>query len=160
MTKDAKYAAADIGHFYNNSKLKLSKNISIHPSLIPQKFIDKYDVMKYVETNGYVCVEITGAIYGLFQSVYIANQDLRKHLAKYGYYQTKRTPGLWKHRTRTISFTLVVDDFGIKYTNKDDIDDLFKAIKEKYTLNIDWTGAKYVGIDLDWDYEKREVNYP
>ena len=51
----------------------------------------------------------------------------------------------------------MVDGFGIKYTNKDDIDDLFKAIKEKYPLKIDWTGAKYVRIDLDWDYKKRKV---
>ena len=51
----------------------------------------------------------------------------------------------------------MVDDFDVKCTNKDDIDDLFKAIKDKYPLKIDWTGAKYVGIDLDWDYEKREV---
>ena len=43
----------------------------------------------------------------------------------------------------------MVDDFGIKY-----IDHLFKAIKDKYPLKIDWTGAKYVDIDLDWDYNK------
>ena len=76
---------------------------------------------------------------------------------KYRYYPTKQTPGLWKHQTRPISFTLVVDDFGIKYTNKDDIDDLFKVIKEKYALKIDWIEAKYMGIDLNCDYKKREV---
>ena len=103
----------------------------IHLSQIPQKIIDEYDVMKYVEADGYVYVEITVAMYGLSASGYIANQDLRKHLAKYDYYPTKRTPGLWKHQTRLISFTLVVDDFGIKYTNKDDINHLFKAIKDK-----------------------------
>ena len=65
--------------------------------------------------------------------------------------------GLWKHRTRQISFTLVVDNFGVKYTNKDDIDHLFTANKDKYPLKIDWAGAKYVGIDLEWDYIKREV---
>ena len=129
-TKDAKYAAADIGIFYTNSKLEPSKFTRIHLSLIPQEIIDEYDVMKYVETDGYVYVEITGAMYGLAQSGRIANQDLQKHLAKYGYYSTKRKPGLWKYQTRPISFTLVVDDFSVKYTNKDDIDDLFKAIKK------------------------------
>ena len=129
----------------------------IHLSLILQEMIDEYDVMKYVEIDSYVYVQITGAMYRLSQSGRIANQDLQKHLAKYGYYLTKQKPGLWKHQTRPISFTLVVDDFGIKYTNKDDIDDLFKTIKEKYPLKIDLTGAKYVEIDLDWDYKKREV---
>ena len=153
--KYAKYAAADIGKFCTNSKLESSEYMKIHLSLIPQEIIDKYDVIKYVETDEYVYVEITGAMYGLSHSGRIANQDLRKHLAKYGYYSTKRTPELWKHRTRPISFTLVVDNFGIKYTNKDDINDLFKSIKEKYLLKIDWIGAKYAGIDLNWDYEKR-----
>ena len=129
----------------------------IHLILIPQEIVDEYDVMQYVEADGQAYAEITGAMYGLSQSGRIANQDLRKYLAKYEYYPTKRTPGQWKHRTRPISFTLVVDDFGIKYTNKDDIDDLFKRTKENNPLKIDWIGAKYVGIDLNWDYEKREV---
>ena len=60
-------------------------------------------------------------------------------------------------RTRKLNFTLVVDNFGIKYTNMDDIDHLFVAIKDKYSLKIDWEGANYVGIDLDWNYTKREV---
>ena len=156
-TKDAKYVAANIGNFYTNSKLESSEYMRIYLSLIPQEIIYEYDIMKYVETDIYVYVEITGAMYGLFQSGRIANQDLQKHLTKYEYYPTKRTPGLWKYCTRPISFTRVIDVFRIKYTNKDDIDDLFKATKEKYLLKIDWTGAKYVGIDLDWDYKKREV---
>ena len=76
-------------------------------------------------------VEITGAMYGLSQSGHTTNQGLQKHLAKYGYYPLKLTPGLWKHKTRPISLTLGVDSFGINYTNKDDIDHSFKAIKDK-----------------------------
>jgi hypothetical protein len=37
-------------------------------------------------------------------------------MAKHGYKET-RTPGIFLHETRPISFTLVVDDFGIKYPN-------------------------------------------
>ena len=129
--------------------------MTIHLSLFPQEIIDEYDVIKYVETDEHVYVEITGAIYVLSQSGCIANQDLRKHLEKYEYYPTKRTPGLWKHRTRPISFTLVVDNFGVKYTNKYDIDGPFKAIKKNSTQNrLDRN--KYVGINLNWDYEKKE----
>ena len=113
--------------------------------------------MKYIEDDWYVYVEITGAIYGLSQSWHIANQDLQKNLAKYRYNPTKQTPGLWKSQTSQLSSTLVVDNFGIKYKNKDDNDDLFKVIKDKYPLEIDWAGSKYVGINLDWDYDKKEV---
>ena len=35
----------------------------IHLTLIPQKIIDEYDVMKYVGIDGYIYVEITGVMY-------------------------------------------------------------------------------------------------
>ena len=73
LTKDAKYAAANIGNFYTNSKLKSSEYMRIYLSLIPQEIIDEYNVMKYVEIDGYVYVEISGAMYGLSVSGYIAN---------------------------------------------------------------------------------------
>ena len=32
------------------------------------------------------------------------------------------------------------------------------ALKENYTISVDWEGEKYVGLKLDWDYDKREVH--
>ena len=110
-----------------------------------------------MDENGYVYMEVTRAIYGLSQSGYLANQDLIKNLAKHGYHPVKRTPGLWKHETRKTTFTLVVDDFGVQYFNKEDADHLIDAIKESYPVKVDWTGSKYVGIDLKWNYDKEEV---
>ena len=72
-TKDEKYAANNIGNFYNNSKLESSDYMRIHLSLISQEIIDGYDIMKYVEKDGYVYVKITGPMYGLSQSGRIAN---------------------------------------------------------------------------------------
>ena len=72
-TKDAKYAAANIGNFYTNSKLDTPEYMKIHISLIPQEIIDEYNAMKFVDKEGYVHVEITGAMYRLAQSGQIAN---------------------------------------------------------------------------------------
>ena len=41
-----------------------SEYMRIHLSLIPHEIIDEYDIMKQVETDGYIYVEITGAMYG------------------------------------------------------------------------------------------------
>ena len=68
--------------------------MKIHLSLIQQEIIDEYDVMEYVEADGYIYVGITGAMHVLSQSSCIANQDLQKHLEIYEYYPTKQTPGL------------------------------------------------------------------
>jgi hypothetical protein len=49
----------------------------------------------------------------------------------------------------------VVDDLGVKYVNKDDVDHLIASIKKNYMLTEDWTGNLYCGIQLDWDYAGR-----
>jgi hypothetical protein len=57
-------------------------------------------------------------MYGLKQSGLLANQLLQTRLAPFkilfGYYPAHHTPGLWLHKTRPISFTLVVDNFAVK----------------------------------------------
>jgi hypothetical protein len=81
-----------------------------------------------------------------------------KHLAKHGYHQAKHTPGLFKHESRPIAFTLIVDDFGIKYVAKDDADHLVKTLASLYTITTDWTGSKFLGLTLDWDYDARTLD--
>ena len=81
-TKDTKFVAPDIKKIYTNSKLELSEYMRIHLSLIPQEIIDEYDVIKYVEVDVYIYVEITGTMYGLSQSGCIADQDLQKTSSK------------------------------------------------------------------------------
>ena len=56
------------------------------------------------------------------------------------------------HLTCNITFTLVVDDFGIKYVGKDHLDHIPNAIQDLYTVTIDMTGSKYLGLTLKWNY--------
>ena len=51
-----------------------------------------------------------------------------------------------------MSFTLVVDDFGVKYTDITDFLFLQSVLKEKYDIHVDLSGTKYIGVRLDWDY--------
>jgi hypothetical protein len=155
--KGARYLCIDIGNMYLNTKLLAPEYMRIHIDLIPEEIRKEYNTDEFIDENGYVYMEVTGAIYGLSQSGYLANQDLIKNLGKHGYHPVKRTPGLWKHETRKTTFTLVVDDFGVQYFSKEDANHLIDAIKESYPVKVDWTGSKYVGIDLDWNYEKEEV---
>ncbi len=53
-----------------------------------------------------------------------------------------------------------MDNFGVKYENKDDVDHLIASIKKDYMLTKDWTGNLYCGIQLDWDYAGRTVDIP
>ena len=54
-------------------------------------------------------------------------------------------------------FTLVVDDFEIKYTSKEYTDNLMNALKDKYTISVDWDASLCMGIKLEWNYDKITV---
>ena len=83
---------------------------------------------------------------------------LEKRLLEHGYSQSKAVPGLWTHSTRPITFTLVVDDFGVKYVGKENALHLLNILKQHYEISEDWSGEKYIGITFDWDYRNRKVH--
>jgi hypothetical protein len=51
-------------------------------------------------------------------------------------------------------FSLVVDDFGVKYEGKDNADHLIHALRQLYTISISWEGSLYLGLSLHWDYQQ------
>ena len=97
-------------------------------------------------------------MYGLSQSGIIAQEQLEKRLERHGYKQSKIIPGYWTHSWCPIPFTLVVNNFGVKYTRKEDAEDLLGILRSKYEESEDWEGKRYIGLTLDWDYEKRKVH--
>jgi hypothetical protein len=116
-------------------------------ALSPPWIVKQYDLANKTH-NGRIYLEMQRAVWGLPQAGILANKLLKKPLAPHGYYECKQTLGLWKHTTRPISFTLVIDNFGVKYTHEEDIDHLIRAIKEKYELTKDWDGDLYCGLRL------------
>jgi hypothetical protein len=95
---------------------------------------------------------------GLPQAGLFNNKFLKECLNKHGYQQSKLVPGLWKHDTRPIQFTLVVNDFGMKYIGKEHAQHLNNALEEQYKHTCDWTGKWYIRITLDWDYNKCQIH--
>ena len=79
-----------------NTVLQSPEYMQIHISMIPDDIWREYGINDdYVDTKGFVYFEITKAIYGLAQSGRLAHDDLKQHLAKYGYYPNKRMHELW-----------------------------------------------------------------
>ena len=97
-------------------------------------------------------------MYGLPQSGLIANELLEKRLNKRVYQQSKVVPGLRKHDCLPIQFTLVVDDFGVKYVGEKHELHLKQRLEENYKVTTEWDGTRYIRITLDWDYKQRQVH--
>ena len=80
---------------------------------------------------------------GLKQAGCIANDRLKAHLAQFDFAPAPRTLALWKHNTKPIFFSLIVDNFGVKYIRKENSDHLIQAFQKLYTISIDWTGSLF-----------------
>ena len=96
-------------------------------------------------------------MYGLPQSVILAQTKLEKRLKAEGYSQSALIPRFWTHTTCTMCFMLCVENFGVKYVGKEHVQHLMAVLENHYTISHDWAGKRYLGIDLDWDYESRKV---
>ena len=126
-------------------------------SLISDEIVAQYDLRK-ISKDSWAYMEIWKGIPGLNQAGRIANKRLTKHLQKHRYAPCPRTPALWLHNTLPIVFTLVVDNFGFKYTVKHNADHHVNAIPALYTITVDQTRYLYCGLNLSWDYTRRHVN--
>ena len=97
-------------------------------------------------------------MYGLPQAGKLANDQLAQFLLPHNFLPCPVTPGLWMDTTSDLMLTLVVDDFGVRYNKRSDVDRLLTTLYTKYHLTTDWTGSHYVGLTLMWDYEHRTVD--
>ncbi len=104
----------DIKDFYLNTPTKRPEYMGLKITDIPDKIIEEYNLLEIMDDDGYVYCEITKGMYGLPQAGIIAHELLAERLSKHGYHQSKIIPGLWTHKTRPTTFTLVVDNFAIK----------------------------------------------
>jgi len=126
--------------------------------IIPEDIIEEYNLRDIVDSNGYIHCEVKRGMYGLPQAGLLAQQQLTNRLNQAGYIQSTTTPGFWKHQWRPISFTLVVDDFGVKYVGREHAEHLISVLKEHYSIDTDWDGTRYLGLTLDWDYVGGKVH--
>ena len=95
---------------------------------IPPEIVEKYGLAR-LQHNIWVYMEIRNGMPGLKQDGRIANDRLINHLAQFGYAPVRHTPSLWCHETRDIIFSLVVDDFGVKYVGKKNAEHLWDSLR-------------------------------
>jgi hypothetical protein len=86
---------------------------------MPKDVIAHYNLNEIATLEGYIYYEIQKGMYGLPQTRIIAQQLLKERLQMDGYRQSITTPGLWNYDTRLISFSLVIDNFGVKYVGEE-----------------------------------------
>jgi hypothetical protein len=146
-TEDAAMTMMDIKNYYLGTPLPRFEYIRLLLSRFPEEIIQKYN-LNALAVDGWVYIEILKGMYGLKQAGLLSNQLLQTRLAPFGYYPERHTPGLWLHKTRPTSFTLVVDDFTVKYVGKQHAEHLRDSLSQTYELTTDWTATVYNELHL------------
>jgi hypothetical protein len=72
-------------------------------------------------------------------------------------YPWLRTICLFRHVTNGVAFTLVIDDFGVKFQDTAGADDLIRCLQLYYTLTIKKNTTKYLGLTIAVDKVARET---
>ena len=117
-TPDAKFMTIYISNFYLNNPMKRYEYLKVKLCNIPDRIIQLYKLRNKATPYSIVYLKIRKGMYGIPQAVLIANKLLGKRLAKHEYTQSKIVTRLWTHKWRPIQFTLILNDFGVKYLGK------------------------------------------
>jgi hypothetical protein len=113
-TEHAEMMMMDNKNYYLGTPLPICEYLRLPLEIIPDEVIGKCN-LKSIAVDGWVYLEIRKGMYGLKQAGLPANQLLQKRSEPYGYYPARHTPGIWLNKSRPIAFTLIVDDFAVKY---------------------------------------------
>jgi hypothetical protein len=100
-------------------------------------------------------------MYGLKEARKLSNLRLVSLLSTFGFDETS-TPCLFKHVSRPILFYLVVDDFGVKYTTRSDLDFLVSCLSTLYHAKAHPIASKFLGFSVSHNRTARTftVSYP
>ena len=134
---------ADIANFYLKNTMVIYEYMKLPLEIIPSEIIQQHKLQNLAH-KGFLYTEIQKGIYGLPQSFKIANDKLNLHLAKICYEPAPITPGLWWYQKRPLQFSLVVDDFGVKYERQADNTHILDAQKKTRYLS---TGISSYTVD-------------
>ena len=130
------------------------KYMKLALACIPDKIINQYS-LHTLSSDGLVYLDIRKGMPGLKQAGRITNDQLKARLAHFGFAPVPRTPSLWKHTTKPIILSLVIDDFRFKYIGKENANHLIPSLQKLYTISIDCNSSLFCGLTIDWEYAAR-----
>ena len=107
-TPGARFMTLDIKDFYYGTAMARYKYMKLALACILDEIIEQYSLCA-LSSDGWVYLDIQKGMPVLKQAGRIANDQLKAHLSHFGFAHVPITLALWKHATKTIIFSLVVD---------------------------------------------------
>ncbi len=67
-------------------------------------------------------------------------------------------PGLWTHEWCPITFSLIVDNFRVKYIGEEHAQHLLQMVQKYYMCLFEKEGEQYCRLTIKWDYVGKKVH--
>jgi hypothetical protein len=126
-TPGARFFTMDIKNFYLCTPMTRYEYMQLKLSNMPGNVIAHYHLHDIKTPNGFIYCKIRQGMYELPQAEIIAQELLTKR-----HTQSKTTPGLWTHEWHPITFSLIVDNFGVKYIGEEHAQHLLQMVQKYY----------------------------
>lgn len=156
VSEEKQWMTIDIKDYYLGTPLTRPEYIRIPIRMIPHTKMNTHALRPFIDHQS-ILFEVTKGMYGLPQAGLLAQQRLIAHLAIHDYHET-RTPCLFRHISNGTDFTLVVNDFGIKYSSKEGAQHLIDTPRLLYVIKIDWTRSTYIGFTIKFNIPNHTVS--
>jgi hypothetical protein len=155
VSENANLRTLDIKDFYLGSDLEEPEYMWLTRDQVPHDIVQRYGD-RIIWSGDKTLVRITKGLYGLPQAGRLAHEKLTKLLARHGYLPTQ-TPCLFEHQSNGVTFTLVVDDFLVKYQDIAAFNHLCDSIRTEYNFEVDTNASKYIGMTIKYDKTARTI---
>ena len=162
VSEDSIFGTLDVRNFYYGADIfGTPPSIRIPLRHYSPSLLSELGLTPFVQTDRaghpFLFADVKKCIPGLPQSGLLSQLRLLSHLESHGYHETD-TPMLFRHVSRPISFTLVVDDFGIKYSDIVDYEHLRACLEEQYEVTGSPVGTQYLGYSISHDRPSRTIS--
>ena len=165
VSSDSNLASADISDFYLGADLPDPESIKLYLDTFPEEVLNKLGFTPFIKHDSsgkkYIYLDIVKSCYGVGSSGLLSQIRLIAQLHAHDYIQTD-TPCLFRHKTRDITFCLVVDDFAIQYNSLSDLQHFTDCLSELFHLKVYPECTSFLGFTVDYDRSRRTISlsYP
>lgn len=161
VSSDSNLASADISDFYLGADLPDPESLKLYLDTFPEEVLNKLGFTPFIKHDSsgkkYIYLDIVKSCYGVGSSGLLSQIRLIAQLCAHDYIQTD-TPCLFRHKTRDITFCLVVDDFAIQYNSLSDLQHFTDCLSELFHLKVYPECTSFLGFTVDYDRSRRTIS--
>ena len=155
--KGARFLSMDLKDMFLHTPISTPEYMKIPFKYFPEDIITRYNLNALVHSDNHIYIKLVKGMYGLKQAAVLAYKNLSALLLQAGYKPIINSQGMWRH-TSTNCVLSLCRCFGVKYYSKEDIKHLVDAIEKQYTCKVDWSGKRFLGFHLKWNYDEGYVD--